>query len=304
MSVSGTNLQRAAAIAQAQRGRVTRSQLLVAGVHRGAITRMIRAGLLVPAHRGVYTFGLHTPTAFGAETAALLACREGAVLSHSSAAIVWEVWPADERPHRYVHVTVAGAPVGRQAGILGHRSRRVTRKDVRWRRGLPVTSPARTLLDLGPLLSARELEHLFDEFLIKRVIRPGDLADILNRCGQHPGRRALNNLADAYNDTGFTRSKAERLFRELIREARLPEPQTNVRLHGYEVDAYWPQQRLAVEVDGYTFHRTRRAFENDRRKSAHLQAEGIANMRVTWLQLANESMATIAAVARALGTAS
>ena len=95
---------------------------------------------------------------------------------------------------------------------------------------------------------------------------------------------------------------AERLFRDLIREARLPEPQTNVRLHGYEVDAYWPQQRVAVEIDGWAVHRSRSAFENDRRKSTHLQAEGIAAMRVTWDQLNAERLAVAAAVARALGT--
>jgi very-short-patch-repair endonuclease len=264
---------------------------------------MITAGLLVPAHRGVYTFALHTPTELGDETAALLACREGAVLSHHSAAVVWEVWPSDKQSDGHAHITVPGGPAGRQTGIHGHRSRRLTRKDVRRHRGLPVTSPARTLLDLAPALSARDLERLFDEFLVKRLIRPEHLVELLGRCGHHPGRGALRRFIEAYTDSGFTRSEAERLFRDLIREARLPEPQTNVRLHGYEVDAYWPQHGLAVEIDGYAFHRSRSAFENDRRKSAHLQAEGIATMRVTWHQLKTERVPVAAAVARALGTA-
>lgn len=301
VSVSGTNLRRAQAIAEMQRGRVARRQLLAAGMRQGAITRMIKQGLLVPIHHGVYTFGLDTPVELGDETAALLACREGAVLSHYSAPVVWDVWPADRANADEVHVTAPSTRSCRQPGICAHRSDRLTSRDVRVHRGLPVTSPARTWLDLAPELSDRDLERLFDEFLIKRLIRPQHLVELRSRCGGHPGRGALRRFIDVYTDSGFTRSEAERLFRELIREARLPEPQTNVCLHGYEVDAYWPEHRLAVEIDGYVYHRSHSAFERDPRKSATLQAEGIAVMRFTWNQLRNDRLATIAMVARGLG---
>jgi very-short-patch-repair endonuclease len=97
-----------------------------------------------------------------------------------------------------------------------------------------------------------------------------------------------------------TRSEAERRLLALVREADLPQPQTNARLHGYEVDAYWPAHGLVVEVDGYRYHSSRPAFERDRAKAAKLVAAGLTVMRLTWLQMTHEPYAVIARLAQAL----
>jgi very-short-patch-repair endonuclease len=86
----------------------------------------------------------------------------------------------------------------------------------------------------------------------------------------------------------------------LIRDALLPAPETNVSIHGYEVDLLWREQRLVVEVDGYAYHGNRGTFERDRRKDAQLGAAGLSSMRVTWLQMQDEPYALIAHIAQAL----
>lgn len=100
--------------------------------------------------------------------------------------------------------------------------------------------------------------------------------------------------------TTFTRSQAEELFLTLIRQAELPAPQVNVRRHGVEVDFLWEQQRVAVEIDGFTFHNTHAAFERDRQRDARLLAAGISTIRITWRQLHDEPLAVIARLAAAL----
>src|SRR5205807_10000736 len=102
------------------------------------------------------------------------------------------------------------------------------------------------------------------------------------------------------HDPAFTRSKAEQLFLSLIRQAQLPTPQVNARLLGYEVDFYWREQRLIVEIDGYEFHRDRRAFERDRARDAALTAAGYRVIRITWRALAERPLETIARLAQAL----
>ncbi len=86
----------------------------------------------------------------------------------------------------------------------------------------------------------------------------------------------------------------------LVRAARLPMPDVNVRVGPIEVDFLWREERLVVEVDGFRFHSSRAAFERDRRRDAELQAGGLRVMRVTWRQLTREREATLARIARAL----
>lgn len=100
--------------------------------------------------------------------------------------------------------------------------------------------------------------------------------------------------------SALTRSEAEERFLDLIRRAQLPAPEVNTRVHGYEVDFLWRAQRLVVEIDGFRFHSTRRAFEGDRRKDATLKAAGLATMRVTWDQIEHELLAVTARLGQAL----
>jgi very-short-patch-repair endonuclease len=110
----------------------------------------------------------------------------------------------------------------------------------------------------------------------------------------------MRALLAAEGEPAITRSEAERLMRRLIRQAQLPQPKSNVKVAGYEVDFLWPKQRVIVEVDGYRFHSHRSAFERDHRKDLALQEAGYLVIRITWRQLEDEPLAVIAHVARAL----
>ncbi len=226
--------------------------------------------------------------------------RTGAALSHISAALLWGM-VTNRRDAADIHVTVPGAsPGGRPAGVHVHRSKLLTSRDLRIHDGLPVTSPARTLLDVAPSATPQELERMLDQGLVMRLLSLGDVIELLRRCGRHRGRAALQALADQHTTTTFTRSEAEELFLSLVRQAELPRPLVNVRRHGYEVDFLWPQCGLAVEIDGFAFHRTSARFEHDHTKDAALRSVGIVVDRITWRQLTEEPLAVIARVAGGL----
>jgi very-short-patch-repair endonuclease len=282
---------------------VSRRQLLAAGLSRGVIDRLVHRQLLFPMQQGVFAVGHPGPVELGDATAALLAAGPGAVLSHHTAAALWDIRPTDSGDGQ-IHVTVPEASRTRAEGFSLHRARTLKNKDIQVRDGLPVTSPARTLLDLAPLLAPRQLELAFDRALVARIIRPHDLAELLRRAKGKNGTPALAALLGRQHGSTVTRSQAEELFLELLRSARLPTPRVNIRQAGYEVDFLWTEQRVVVEIDGYRFHSTRRAFEHDHRKDRDLLAAGLTVLRFTYDQLRREPEAVIAAVAFALGAAS
>lgn len=296
LPVRGERDRRIAAIAAAQRGRVSRRQLLSAGVSASTIHRMVVRAMLHPLHGGVYAVGHLTPVELGAETAALLACADGAVLSHRTAAGLWKLRPPIEGD---VHVTT-GERQGRRDGIRTHRTRRLDPRDIRTYELLPVTSPARTVLDLASIERAREVERALDEGIVRKILRVSEVEDVLGRASGLRGAALLARILERRRGPTVTRSAAEERFLSLIRDALLPPPEINVSIHGYEVDFLWRTQRLVVEVDGYAYHGHRGAFERDRRKDAQLRAAGLSSMRVTWLQMKDEPYALIAHVAQAL----
>jgi very-short-patch-repair endonuclease len=295
--VSGTRDTRIAAIAGAQRGRVATRQLCAAGISNSAIGRMVASGGLIPVHRGVFLVGHAAPVALGDETSALLAVGDTAALSHRSAAAVWGLLPApgDAR----IHLVVPTARRICLAGVIVHRSRILEGRDVWVRRGLPTVSPARALLDIAAEASDRQLELAFDRAIVDRVLKPAHVADVLSRVGGHQGRRRLAGVLERQTSgTTMTRSEAEERVLALIRSARLTEPMLNARVAGYEVDFFWPQERFALEVDGYRFHSARGAFERDRRKDNDLRKAGVTTMRTTWWQVSEDSYALVADLAR------
>ncbi len=297
--VSGRRDARIGAIAARQRGRVSRRQLLAAGLSTGQIHRLIRTGWLLREHAGVYEVAYRSGVPLGRETAALLAARDGAVLSHASAAAVWGIDAVAPDPD-VVDLLVDTGVATRRAGIRAHRTRNLAPTDRRIRQDLPVTSAARMLLDLAARFDDRVLERAFDQALILGAVTQGDVADVVDRAGGHHGRRALRELADDHLNTTVTRSEAEERLLELVRSAGLPEPRVNVGLLGFEVDFWWPEADLVVEVDGYQFHSTRARFERDRIRDAHLVAAGIAVLRVTWRRLERDQFAVLVEIAGAL----
>jgi very-short-patch-repair endonuclease len=288
-------------IAARQRGIVARSQLLDAGLSRDAIGRRLRAGRLHSIHRGVYAVG-HAVLVSGArELAAVLACGPGAVVSHASAARLFKLLPHPAQPGP-VHVTVVERDCGHVKGITIHRVRSMGPDEVGTLAGIPITSPARTILDLAAT-DKQTLEQALAEAHAQRLEPRARLLPLLDRYPRRRGMRTLRALLADDDGARLTRSEAERRFLRLVRRARLPAPETNVRLGAYEVDFLWRDQRLVVEVDGYWFHSSRQAFERDRAKEAELRNRGLRLRRFSWRQVTADPEATIADLARELGPA-
>jgi very-short-patch-repair endonuclease len=299
--VIGERDARIAQIAALQRGRIARRQLRAAGVSSAAVTWLVKRQRLFSSLRCVFAVGQPAPAELTAETEALLAMAEGAALSHLSAARLWGLAAPD--PQAAVDVLVAARQSAAMSGVTVHRSRCLAPVDLRIHRGLPVTSPARLLLDLADDWTERQVERAFDQALVERILRPPELAELLARTAGRRGIPLLRELLAAAGTTTLTRSEAEERMLALIRDARLPRPRVNARVGGYEVDFYWPEQRFAVEVDGYRYHSTPRRFENDHRKDGALRDLGIDAMRVTWRQIEREPYAVIARLAQGLGQA-
>lgn len=298
MSVSGSPDERIAAVAALQHGRIARRQLEAIGISSASVTWRVAKGRLFPSLRGVFVVGHPGRAELCTEAEALLFVRDGAALSDWSATGLWEMWlPLP----KVVDVVLDHRKAAKHPGVHVHRSRTLQPTDLRIRRGLPVTSPARTLLDIAPTATDRQLELAFDRGLTLKIMRLADVDDILARAGGHRGRRRLALMRDYYNGvTTLTRSDGEERLRAAFRAARLPDPVGNAKVAGHEVDFFWPEQRFALELDGFRFHSGRRAFEDDRRKDQDLRRAQVDVMRVTGRQIEFDLYAIIASVATAL----
>jgi very-short-patch-repair endonuclease len=273
-----------ARLAGRQHGVVSVTQLRKAGISKAGTHRRVRAHRLHPLHRGVYAVGHTRLSEKGHWMAAVLACGEGAVLSHLSAA---ELWRVRRRVRRLpetsgrgelpdVHVTVQRiSGVRRRNGIILHRSRTLmaghrTRHD-----GIPVTTPARTLADIRPLLTPAQFSA---------AIREAEF---------------LKLPIDQEFDADHTRTDLEGAMLAICRRHRLPRPEVNVKVDRFEVDFLWRAHRLIVEVDGWEAHRSRSAFEDDRARDARLAVLGYEVVRFTWRRLTRDGPA-VARTIRAL----
>ncbi len=237
-------------------------------------------------HRGVYALGHTALPELARETAAVLACGESAVLSHHSAAAVWGLRPS--RTDVDVDVTVVGRNCGVKHGIRLHRVQSLVAADVRRHESIPISSPARALLEVASDLSRRELERALDEGLVRGVLTRGAVRAMLTRNRRRRGSARLAALLSSGAATTITRSEAEERFLTLVRKGCLPQPEVNVRLGRYVADFLWRAERLVVETDGFAFHGDRGAFERDRRRDAELTAAGFTVLRFTWHQLLAE----------------
>ena len=269
-----------ARLAERQHGTVARAQLLAIGISAGAIRVRVRAGRLIPLHRGVYAVGHKALSRDGRRMAAVLAAGPGAVLSHRSAAELHRLLPRRPGP---IHVT---APKKRrpQPGLLLTESF-IAPDECETIRGIPVTTVARTILDLAATEDERTTDRALREAEVSRLADETGLHALIAR---HPGRRGiatLKRLTDAQDLDVITKSELEARFRTFLSAHHLPLPLHNTLVERFEVDALWPHQRLIVELDGYTTHARRQAFEQDRRRDRALVAAGYTVIRITWRQL-------------------
>ncbi len=313
--MNGDGERRIVALAASQHGVVTRAQLVALGLSSSAIGRRMRSGRLGVLHRGVYLVGPVAPPG-AAEMAAVLATGEGAVVSHRSALHLWSGSPSPlpagapctmhgappGGPAPPVDVTVA-ANRGRRPGIRVHRVPGLDPDERTLVEGIPVTTPARTLLDMAAVVGARELEHIVARAEREGQVTRDDLAALLARHPRKHGAGALRSVLEATGGPALTRSEAEARTLALLREAGLPPPETNVRVGPYELDVFWRTAGIAVEVDGFAHHATRPRFEGDRRRDAWLAASGITVIRLSWRQITERRTATAVQVGQALAQA-
>jgi very-short-patch-repair endonuclease len=231
--------------------------------------------------------------------AAVLACAP-AVASHWTAAWLWGL--LSSRPDGRFHLTAPGRRHRRRDFVVHYASladEDVTEVEEVPR--IPVTSLARTLLDLAALVSRERLEAFLEraEKLKQFDLRKFD--SLLARCVGHPGQGPLSRALRIYRpEPAVLRSKFEKRFRTLIRVSSLPQPSQNVNVGPYELDCYWPSHRFCVELDTYATHGSRRCFEEDRKRQRELRKFGIEVERVTDTQLEREPEEVIAAVRRGL----
>jgi very-short-patch-repair endonuclease len=279
--------------AAAQHGVISSSQLAEAGLSAGWIQHRLKRGWLRRLHRGVYLIG-PLEAEYSRAMAATLAAGSGALLSHYPAAVLWGLRPPRQGP---MHVTIADGDRRSRAGIRIHRSI-LHPHDATRRHGIPVTSAARTLLDLAATATARETDRAANEAHVLDLVSTRSLNEQFSRYPWHRGTAALKEAHRT--EPQLTRSEAERRMLDLIRKAGLPTPEVNVQLHGYEVDFLWREQRLVLEVDGYAFHSSRRSFELDRRRDQVMAAAGFRVTRATWRQTEDEAIGVAARLAVAL----
>jgi hypothetical protein len=276
-------------LAGRQHGVVSRSQLVDLGLGPGAIDRRVARGSLHVVHRGVYAVGHAVLSRHGRWMAAVLAAGPTTALSHRAAAALWGIRDASGRD-----VDVIAARDRKRPGIHVHRIA-LPRDELDEHHGIPVTTPARTLLDLAEVLSPHQLERAVHETEFRRLASPLSVDALLTR---HAGRRGTAALRAIVNrghlGQTITRSDLEIAFLAFLDAHALPRPLINHEVGAYTVDGLYPSARLVIELDSRYAHETRRAFEEDRRRDRHLVTEGYRVMRITARQLRQEAAAIAA----------
>jgi hypothetical protein len=264
------------------------------------VQRQARKGRLRRLHRGVYLVAGRGVTRRGLWMAAVLACGEGAVLSHASAAALWQIRSPSPGPS-HVTVRTEGGRARRQE-IVVHRRNGLLPPELSERDGIPVTSPARTLLDLASTaISPRALERAADE--AERLWRctDADLRELVARHAGRPGSGRLRAMLDQHElGSTLTRLELEERFLLLCRDREIPQPLVNAEILGITPDFLWPRAGLVVEVDGRASHDTRRGFQDDRDRDSLLTASGYRVMRFTWWDVLRRPAVVAHRIAKAL----
>jgi hypothetical protein len=252
------------ALAEQQQGLVARSQLLEAGMTPDMVRARVDAKLLRPVQRGVYLVGPPVAPHLN-EMAAVLACGQGAVVSHRSAAALWGLLP-HPGPSASVDILVPMPDRGRRPGIRARHTSRLQESEVTTWNRIPVTTPARTVLDLAGEVQRRELERVVAKTEREGLAAPGELSSLVARHPRRPGVGMLRALLQGDAFPVLTRSHAEERFL-------------------------------------FAFHSSRREFKRDRRRDSILSLRGLRVLRITWGQIVEEPEAVVALVAHNLAIA-
>jgi very-short-patch-repair endonuclease len=265
------------ALAGGQHGIVRWEQAREAGLTKEGVRGRVAAGWLVRLYDGVYAVGHTALTDKSHLIAAVYACGPGALAGYRSAGAMWGVlrWP------QRIEVT---APRGRKPkrGMTVHRTRLIHDEDRALIDNIPVTSLARTLVDLADVLTERRLADAVHEAEVKRLFDLRQIERVLDRLPGRRGRHKLARVLAAYRDVQpFTRSRRERFVLRMCEAYGVTRPEANFWIGSYEVDFYWPEAKLVLEFDGSAVHCTTKAFYEDRKRDRALAAQGIHVVRAT-----------------------
>ncbi len=280
--------RRIAKLADRQHGVVARWQLLALGLSVRAIEPRIESGLLVRVYRGVYLVARTVLSPRGHLIAAVLSCGPCAVLSHRSALVLHGLLQSGTK----IEVTVRGT--GRvQRGKLRIHTSSFDAEDLTIVDGIPVTSVARALLDGAAALNDDQILRAVEQSERLRLFDLRAVERVMARRAAVPGTRRLRRVLAAYREPAPTRSELERLFLKLLKRAGIPLPLVNTIVAGLEVDFYWPDAQLVVELDGRAYHSSPRAFETDRIRDARLLRAGIRVLRITYERLRTDPQGVV-----------
>ena len=274
-------------LAARQHGVVARRQLAQLGLGRRAIEHRLATRRLHPIHRGVYAVGHRVLSQHAASMAATLVA-DHAVLSHRSAAALWGIRPTDRE-----RIEIAVPKALRARPRLQIHQARIERDERTTRHGIPVTTPARTLLDLAAVLHPTRLERAVTEAEIRRLTSPTSLAALVARYPSRPGTAAIRALLRTGRiGHAVTRDELELRFLTFLDDHTLPRPRIHATVELGDrprtVDCLWPAHDLIAELDGFATHGTRSAFEADRARDRALQVAGYRTIRITWRHLTED----------------
>jgi very-short-patch-repair endonuclease len=250
-------------------------------------------------HRSVYLVGPAPPTFAALARAAALAIGDHCAVSMSAAAVLLNLRNEPTQEIGPIDVSVNRRKARSRPGIVVHETSLV-RREVIDVRGIPVTSPARTICDLAGHEPMHQIEQLLINARRARCVTDTELYAVLDRVPGRPGHAAMRALLQDEMEEGYSRSAAERRLRALVREAQLLVPKYNRKVRNLLVDAVWHALKFVVEVDGRKDHATLSAFENDRLRDQILAAAGYTVVRITWRQLVQRPMAVAVRIAQAL----
>jgi very-short-patch-repair endonuclease len=274
--------QRAArGLARRQHWVIARRQVLALGFTSDAIEHRIEKGRHHRIWPGIYAVDRPDLTQEGLFIAAVLACGEGAVLSHMSAAILWGLIRVRSR---MIEVSVPLNRTPRRAGIKIHRRKTI---DATLHKNIPVTSPTQTLLDLALQLDAERYERAVNEAANKDLIDPEELRAALDTMSAQPGIRPLRKLLD--RDTYVcTETELEQRLVPIARRAGLPKPDTQIYVNGRRADFVFGEAGVVVEADSLRFHRTPSQQANDTRREHAYAVDGLLPLRFTHYQITHD----------------
>jgi Protein of unknown function (DUF559) len=290
-------------LAERQHALVTLSQLQFLGLGKAAVAKRAKGGRLYRVHRGVYAVGRPSLTQRGRWMAAVLAYGPTAVLSHRSAAALHGLRP-DNRAT--TDVTLPSSSVKSRPGIQVHRSSTLTAADITTVDGIPCTTVARTLVDLGDDVDRQAVEHAVGQAEVLGLFDGKAVDAALARAGPRRGAGSLGAVLEEFKEPNLTRRELEKRFLALCGQASLPSPAVNAWIAlpdgiAYQADFLWRAERLIVETDSRRFHSHRAAFENDRLRDQRLTLAGFVVLRFTWRQITREPARVAATVAELLG---